>query len=178
MLVLTTLPDSRVILRAPDINKLRFEGFREVIEKRFPEVSHEAAFITKGINSREAEQEISGLLAEKNEEFDAVYLIAAYNAPFIRALEQTAGARRVVVLHDLDSSSNHLLEKDLLTAVIYQNPILQGYYTVRILENLLESGHPPDVREITIVHSLVLNENKDLSRNHLFFARVQEGLKQ
>jgi regulator of RNase E activity RraA len=31
-----------------------------------------------------------------------VYLIAAYNAPFIRALEQHEGGKRVVVLHDLD----------------------------------------------------------------------------
>jgi LacI family transcriptional regulator len=178
VLVLTTLPDSRVVLRAPDINKLRFEGFQEVMTKRFPQVSNEVAHITKGINSREAEQDIAGLLAERKGNFDAVYLIAAYNAPFIRALEQSAGARRVVVLHDLDSSSNHLLETDLLSAVIYQNPILQGYYTVRILENLLESGHPPDVRQITIVHSVVLNENKDLSRNHLFFARTQERVKQ
>ena len=79
----------------------------------------------------------------------------------------------MVVLHDLDSSSNHLLEKNLLTAVIYQNPILQGYYAVRTLENLLESGHPPDVRQLNVVHSVILNENKDLYRNHTFFAIME-----
>jgi LacI family transcriptional regulator len=173
VLVLTTLPDSREALRAPDINKLRCEGFKEVMDKRFPEISHDAAYITKGMSSPEAARHIAGLLAGAKGAFNAVYLVAAYNAPFIKALEQSAGASRVVVLHDLDSSSNHLLARDILTAVIYQNPILQGYYTVRILENLLESGHPPEVREITIVHSVVLNENKDLFRNHLFFARTQ-----
>jgi len=173
VLVLTTLPDTQGALRAPDINKLRYEGFREVMEKRFPQVSHEVAYITKGMSSPEAARHIAGLLAQVTESFDAIYLIVAYNAPFIRALEQSPEARRVVVLHDLDSSSNHLLGKDLLTAVVYQNPILQGYYAVRIMENLLESGHPPEIKEITIVHSVVLNENKDLSRNHLFFARSQ-----
>jgi LacI family transcriptional regulator len=173
VLVLTTLPDSREALRAPDINKLRYEGFREVMGRRFPGIAHDVAYITKGMSSPEAARHIEVLLSQAKESFDAVYLIAAYNAPFIKALEQSPDGRRVVVLHDLDSSSNHLLAKDILTAVVYQNPILQGYYTVRILENLLESGHPPDVREITIVHSVVLNENKDLSRNHLFFARSQ-----
>jgi LacI family transcriptional regulator len=175
VLVLTTLPDSRIVLRAPDINKLRYDGFQEVMKRHFPEISLKTVCITKGINSPEATREIAGLLAEAKSGFDAVYLIAAYNTPFIKALEQSsAAARRVVVLHDLDSSSNHLLDRRLLTAVIYQNPILQGYYAVRIMENLLESGRPPDVRQITIVHSVVLNENKDLFRNHLFFARTLE----
>jgi len=126
------------------------------------------------MSSPAAARHIAELLAERDGAFDAIYLIPAYNAPFIKALEHVSRPRRVVVLHDLDSSSNHLLAKNLLTAVIYQNPILQGYYTVRTLENLLESGHPPEVRQITIVHSVVLNENKDLFRNHLFFARTQQ----
>jgi len=174
VLVLTTLPDQRAPLRAPDLNALRFEGFRAVLEKRFPQVTHETAYITKGMRSPAAERHIQEILAARAGEFDAVYLIAAYNVPFIRALERSETSRRVVVLHDLDSSSNHFLEKSLLTAVIYQDPILQGYYTVRILEDLLESGRPPEVRQVTIAHSLVLNENKDLYRNHLFFARMQE----
>ncbi|MGA2612084.1 MAG: substrate-binding domain-containing protein [Spirochaetia bacterium] len=172
VLVLTTLPDSRVALKAPDINKLRYDGFREVIERHFPQCAHDTAFITKGMSSPAAARHIADLLAEREGNFDAIYLIAAYNGPFIKALEQSAYSRRVVVLHDLDSSSNHLLARNLLTAVIYQNPILQGYYTVRTLENLLESGHPPEVRLFNIVHSVILNENKDLYKNHTFFARM------
>jgi ABC-type sugar transport system substrate-binding protein len=116
----------------------------------------------------------AGLLEASKGGFDAVYLIAAYNAPFIRALEETSSGRRVVVLHDLEPSSNHYLERNLLTSVVDQNPILQGYYTVRILENLPESGQPPEVRQINIVHSIILNENKDLYKNHSFFARMHE----
>ncbi len=174
VLVLTTLPDQRGALRAPDLNALRLEGFRAVMDKRFPQVQVESAAITKGMRSPAAERHIADLLAERAGEADAVYLVAAYNAPFIRALEQSDQDRRLAILHDLDSSSNHYLERNLLTAVIYQNPILQGYYTVRILENLLESGHPPEVRQVTIAHSVVLNENRDLYRNHLFFARMQQ----
>jgi len=175
VLVLTSLPDSRAAdSRAPDINALRYEGFCAVIEKHFPGITHEMACITKGMRSPAAERHIAGLMAARTGGFDAVYLVAAYNTQFIRALDEKSIGRRVIVLHDLDSSSNHYLEKNLLTAVVYQNPILQGYYTVRILENLLESGHPPDVRQINIVHSVILNENKELYKNHYLFARMRE----
>ncbi len=174
VLVLTALPDTRSALRAPDINRLRYEGFCEVMERRFPQIGHDAASITKGMRSPGAERHIAGLLADRATGWNAVYLIPAYNAPFIRAVERRPNGRRVVVLHDLDSSANHCLERNVLTAVIYQNPILQGYYAVKILENLLESGHPPETRQVTIVHSVVLNENKDLYRNHFFFARMLE----
>jgi len=175
VLVLTTQPDSRVDSRAPDINALRYEGFRAVMEGDFPGITHDTATITKGMRSPAAVRQIAGLLGARRGGFDAVYLIAAYNTQFIRALEQSPNGRRVVVLHDLDSSSNHYLEKNLLTAVVYQNPILQGYYTVRILVNLLESGHPPGVRQINIVHSVILNENKDLYKNHYLFAGMNTG---
>jgi LacI family transcriptional regulator len=174
VLVLTTQPDSRVDPRAPDINALRHQGFRAVMESRFPDITCDTASITKGMRSPAAERQIAGLLEARRGGVDAVYLIAAYNAQFIRALEETPNGRRIVVLHDLDSSSNHYLEKNLLTAVVYQNPILQGYYTVRILENLLESGHPPGVKQINIVHSVILNENKDLYKNHYLFASMRE----
>jgi LacI family transcriptional regulator len=174
VLVLSTVPDRRADARTPDINALRYEGFCAVMEKHFPAITHDTASITKGMRSPAAERHIAGLMNARKGDFDAVYLIAAYNTQFIRALEQAKIGRKVIVLHDLDSSSNHLLERNLLTAVVYQNPILQGYYTVRILENLLESGHPPDVPQITIVHSVILNENKDLYKNHYLFARMRE----
>ncbi len=173
VLVLTTRPGSRADPRAPDINALRYDGFRAVMKNSFPGVTHETVDITKGMRSPAAERQIAELLAARRGGFDAVYMIPAYNAQFIRALEKAPDGRRIVVLHDLDSSSNHYLEKNLLTAVVYQNPILQGYYTVKILENLLESGHPPGVRQINIVHSLILNENKDLYKNHFLFANMQ-----
>ncbi len=174
VLALTTLPDGRADARTPDLNALRLEGFKSVLEKHFPELASETAFITKGMRSPDAEHQIAGLMTSRDGGFDAVYLIPAYNAPFIRALEENKDGQRVVVLHDLDSSANHYLERNLLTAVIYQNPILQGYYAVRTMEGLLESGRPLQARQITIVHSVVLNENKDLYKNHLFFARMQQ----
>ena len=51
VLVLTTLPDSRANSRAPDINALRYEGFCAVMDKHFPGIAHDTAYITKGMRS-------------------------------------------------------------------------------------------------------------------------------
>ena len=59
--------------------------------------------------------------------------------------------------------------------MIYQNPILQGYYTVKILEELLESGMSPGMDHIALVHSLIMNENKRLHENNYLFARMMEA---
>src|SRR5271157_5102426 len=89
VLVLSTVPDRRADARTPDINALRYEGFCAVMEKHFPAIAHDTASITKGMRSPTAERHIAGLMKERRGDFDAVYLIPAYNAPFIRALEQS-----------------------------------------------------------------------------------------
>lgn len=172
VLVVTAPAEGNAKSRAPDINALRYEGFLTVLQKHFSRIRHEVGYVTTEMRSKEVESQIRGLLTSKKGHVDAIYLIAAYNAQFIQALEKTPRARTFLVLHDLDPSSNHYLEKNPLTAVICQNPILQGYYTVKILENMLESGHPPDIRQINIVHSIIMNENKDLYRNHYFFTKM------
>lgn len=172
VLVITTRAEARTEAHAPDINKLRYEGFLTVLQKHFSRIHHEVGYLTAEMRSKEVGSQIHELLASRKRHVDAIYLIAAHNAQFIQALEKAGSSDTVVVLHDLDSSSNHYLEKNLLTAVIYQNPILQGYYAVKILENMLESGHPPDIRQINIVHSIILNENKDLYKNHYLFTKM------
>ena len=174
VLVINSPSEVRADSDAPDINRLRYEGFLAVTEKHFGRISHEVGYLTTDMRSRKVESQIEELLASKRGSYDALYLISAFNAQFIQALERQAQGDTVIVLHDLDPSSNDYLEKNLMAAVIYQNPILQGYYAVKILENMLESGHPPDVREINIVHSIVMNENRELYRNHYLFARMIE----
>jgi len=174
VLVLNTSEEAPVGSRAPDINRLRYEGFRDVLLRYFADVTHEVSLITRGLRSLKATSQIEAILSEKKGSFDAIYLIAAFNTQFIEALEKTDLGKSVVVLHDLDASSNHYLDNKVLTGVIYQDPILQGYYAVKTLEALLESGHPPEIRELNVVHSIVLSENKDIYKNHRLFARMVE----
>jgi LacI family transcriptional regulator len=174
MLVITTPVETPEDSNSPDINHLRYEGFLSVMRKHFGRISHEVGYLTTDIRSKEVDRQIADLLASRQARVDAIYFIPAFNAQFIQALERRDRGETVIVLHDLESSSNHYLERNLLTAVIDQNPILQGYYAVKILENMLESGHPPDRRQITITHSLLLNENKNLYKNHYLFTRLIE----
>jgi LacI family transcriptional regulator len=174
MLVITTPVETPEDSNTPDINHLRYEGFLSVMQRHFGHVSHEVGYLTTDIRSKEVGRQITDLLASRKARVDAIYFIPAYNAQFIQALEKSDRGETVIVLHDLESASNHYLERNLLTAVIDQNPILQGYYAVKILENMLESGHPPDRKQITITHSLLLNENKNLYKNHYLFTRLIE----
>ncbi len=93
---------------------------------------------------------------------------------FLQALEKVVQRAVVSVLHDLDSSANQYLGKKILSAVIYQNPVLQGYYAVKTLEHILESGTPAPLPPITITHSILLDENKELNRNHNLFTGMVE----
>ena len=160
--------------RAPDINKLRLDGFSEVMTGEYGAIELETDLSTTGIAPSGIERRIEGILRERAGRFDAIYLVPAYNAEFVRAIERVGIGKAVVVLHDLDASSSRYLEKGLVTAVIYQNPILQGYYAVKILEHLLESGQSPEPETIRIVHSLVFRQNKDLYKNHYLFAKMIE----
>jgi LacI family transcriptional regulator len=174
VLVITTREDVPRDSDAPDINHLRYEAFLSVIQKRFDRVAHSVGYLTTDMRSREVGTQIEDLLSSRAARVDAIYFIPAHNMQFLQAVENARLGSMVTVLHDLDSSANQYLEKDLLTAVIYQNPILQGYYAVKILEHILESGHQLKLPHLTITHSILLNENKELNRNHNFFTGMLE----
>jgi LacI family transcriptional regulator len=174
VLVINTLAERPSGSSAPDINRLRLDGFSEVMRNEFPGVDFETDYSTTGTASGRIEKHLEQLLRARAKAFDAIYLVPAYNAQFVRVIEGIGIEKVVVVLHDLDTSSYHYLEKDIITAVIYQNPILQGYYAVKILEQILESGRRPESETITIVHSLVFKHNKDIYKNHYLFAKLTE----
>jgi len=174
VLVVTSQDKEPADASAPDINRLRYEGFREVMRDRFPSVRLDTGTLTMDIRSRDAPEQIQEVLRSHQRKADAVYFIPAFNAQFIDAFQRVGPRSALVVLNDLDASAGQFLSGNALAAVIYQNPVLQGYYAVKVLENLLESGHPPEVRQIHLTHSVLLNENKDLNRNHYLFTGMLE----
>ncbi|HEY9595042.1 MAG TPA: substrate-binding domain-containing protein [Spirochaetia bacterium] len=165
VLVITTPAEVPPDFAAPDINRLRYEGFRAVMEKRFPRISHEVGHISTDMRSRDVGRQIEELVRSRRRETCALYFIPAYNTQLMDVLEREPLRETVIVLHDLDSSSHHFLEENLGAAVIYQNPVLQGYYAVKMLESVLETGRPPERKTINITHSVLLNENKDMFRS-------------
>jgi LacI family transcriptional regulator len=174
VLVITTREEVPRDSDAPDINHLRYEAFLSVLRARFDDVEHSVGYLSTDMRSKEVGSQIEDLLAARKGRVDAIYFIPAHNTQFLQAMEKVRRGKTITVLHDLDSSANQYLEKNLLTAVIYQNPILQGYYAVKILEHILESGQPQSVPPLTITHSILLNENKGLNRNHSLFTGMLE----
>jgi ABC-type sugar transport system substrate-binding protein len=103
-----------------------------------------------------------------------VYLVPAYNSGFLAALERYDYRRTITVVHDVNEQAIASLDSGLLTAVVYQDPVLQGYRAVRTLETSLESKYRERLRDIEIAHTLVFRENVNFLRNHYWMPEAAE----
>lgn len=156
------------------INERRLKGFMDVMATQYPRIACELRYMDSSVRSGGTEAQFRTLLKDAAGPFDAIYHIPALNTQFVDVLERLGVSNKTVVLHDLDPASNHYLETGLVSAVVYQNPILQGYLVVKTLEHILESGEPPESSRVEIVHNIVLNENKRLYKNYHLFTDIVE----
>jgi len=147
----------------PDINAERLEGFLSVMKARFRGVSCEVEYVS---TKSDSDRQIMRILKAYRTKTDAVYFIPAFNDIYHRALEEYDYRKLITLQHDIDDSALNCLERDLLTAVVFQDPVLQGYTAVRTLENILESKNPGRRRDIEIAHNLVFRENINFLQNH------------
>jgi LacI family transcriptional regulator len=155
----------------PDINAERLEGFLSVMKKRFPGISCTVEYVDA---KPAVERQIMQVLRKYRTRTDAVYFIPAYNDAYHRALERYDYRGLITLQHDIDDSALSCLEGDLLTAVVYQDPILQGYTVVRTLENILESKNRERRKDIEIAHTLVFRENITFLKNHYLIQETME----
>ena len=147
----------------PDINAERLKGFLSVMKARFPGIPCAVEYVNA---KYDVERQIMRILKTYRTKTDAVYFIPAYNDVFHRALERYNYRGLLTLQHDIDDSALRCLESDLLTAVIFQDPILQGYTVVQTMENIIESKNPGRRRDIEIAHNLVFRENINFLQNH------------
>lgn len=172
ILVIGTIEDEAPARDAVSLGRLRWEGFQAVLAQHFPNVTADILCLPSNLSDAEAERELASIADSMGELPRAVYMTAPYNPAFIRAFERLDFDRFHSVLHDLDKTSFHCLEDHRLMAVVCQNPILQGYDTVKVLERVLDSNAPPS--DIEVVHSLVFNANKEHYSNGRLAAAVNE----
>lgn len=155
----------------PDINQERLKGFLSVIERDFPSLSVDVLVLSYGMKSAQLRQELRRSLGTVRP--DGIYLILPIQEELIGVLRETGQDRdRSIVIHDLSPSIGSLLQQRQITGVIYQNPILQGYYAVMLLERIIDSRGVAEWQNMEISHTLVLNENRTLARNHYFRAKT------
>ncbi len=157
-----------------DLNIERLKGFMEVMERDYPEIRVEIESFTTPFLPGPRDDQIEKILKRREGSVDAVYLIPAFNETFLNVLEKLDYKKTITLLHDLDSSALHHLETHLLTGVIYQNPILQGYYTIRTLEHFLESSIQEKQNDIAIINSIILAENRNLFMNHQAITQLMD----
>ncbi len=166
VLVINVNEQGLVYAEDPDINAERLSGFESTLKSRYPQVSYKLVSLTTRLTEHYDDTQIEDVLRTHQGMVDAVYLIPAFNTPFLEALEQLQYSSTITVLHDIDTAISRYLEHGVLTAAIYQNPVLQGYYTVKTLEQLLEGKQIEVLPDIEIVHNLILAENRELLRTH------------
>jgi LacI family transcriptional regulator len=166
ILVINSNEDQDRFAKLPDINADRIVGFTSVMQEQYPDIGIDLRFITSQLKRGYSDTQIEDILRSQQGKVDAVYLVPAFNQIFMDAIAKLDYRKAIVLLHDIDQPSVHGLETRLLSAVIYQNPILQGYYTVKMLEHILESKEKiTRMKDIVIVPNLILAENRTLFQN-------------
>ncbi|GHV67429.1 LacI family transcriptional regulator [Spirochaetia bacterium] len=158
----------------PDINSERLEGFLMVMRDQYPGVSCKTEYVTASLTSPQANDRIEEILAVNENRVDAVYFIPALNDAFHRGLVKYDYKNTITVQHDIDDSALDCLTNDLLTAVVFQDPVLQGYTAVRALEHILESNIHKRQQDVETAHTLVFKENVNFLKNHYLLSDENE----
>ena len=149
----------------PDINALRGQGFIDNMNACYPRVKCHVEHISSLPPLRDSQSQIRNILTRYQGKADAVYFIPALNTLFLNELERLDYSNAITVLHDIDRSSLQGLRSGLLTAAVYQDPVLQGYTSVKTLESILESEDRSRRQDIKIAHSLIFRENIEFLDN-------------
>jgi LacI family transcriptional regulator len=173
VLVIGVNEDADRVTAGPDINAKRIRGFLEVLDSQYPFAASKIEYIDmKAKTSPEAQ--IKRLLRNNRGRVDAVYFVPAFTGSFLDGLEAYDYRRTITLLHDVNDQALHCLKNGLLTAIVFQDPVLQGYTAVRTLENILESKIRERQRDIEIVHTLIFRENVNYLKNHYLLSEPED----
>ena len=155
----------------PEPNTQRLEGFLSVIKEQYPQVHCSICYIE---DNDTLERQLQGILNPRKKKKDAIYMISPRLTQFHQALRRTGRRQSIILQHDIDDEAVDCLENNIISAAIYQDPILQGYSVVRTLEKALEAKTVMPRQEIKISHSLIFKENIDFLKNHYFLGEVND----
>lgn len=149
-------------------NTERQRGFLSYIES-YSSVGYGVLYLGAGMNHMEAVDTVKIFISSSPGGFDGLYYISSDHEVLFEAIDQVERTPPLpVITHDMHPSIETYLMNGKVTAVIDQNPFLQGYYVVLGLERYIEAARIPDERCMLVTHQLVLNTNKHLSRNQYF----------
>ncbi|MDR1105943.1 MAG: LacI family transcriptional regulator [Treponema sp.] len=165
ILVISINEDTDQVTNGPDINEKRISGFLEILNEQYPFVASRIEYINMKSKTGIGAQ-IKRFLKKNEGRVDAVYFVPAYTDDFLDGLEACDYRRAITLLHDVNARALRCLENGALTAIVFQDPVLQGYTAVRTLENILESMIRERQRDVEIAHTLIFKENVNYLKNH------------
>jgi DNA-binding LacI/PurR family transcriptional regulator len=84
--------------------------------------------------------------------------------------------RPELVGFDLSPEISGHLQSGLITAEIYQNPSLQGYGIVKLMETFLETGRRPPKDRYIVTPQVIFSSNVDQRTNFDIIAEISEPL--
>jgi LacI family transcriptional regulator len=104
---------------------------------------------------------------------DIIYCIAPFPNELLQYFSTLPQNNRPRIIgHDLSPDIDSYLREGIITAEIYQNPVLQGYGIVKILENYLESENGETDREYLITSEIILSSNTNQKNNLDIISRI------
>ena len=160
---------------AQGISTQRMGGFMEYARTHFPGVTCEVRAVDHTLPERTIRQRILSSFTRARG-LNAVFCVPPYSLVAARCLRDCGKAGKVpMVTFDLYSELKELIRSDVVTGTICQKPVQQGYYAVRMLEQLLENKSPIGFREFHISSHLVVKANVDVEEDLLTVSRLLAG---
>ena len=154
------------------ISTQRMNGFVEYVKAQYPGIRCQVHAVDHTLPERKIRQRILSWLARARG-LDAVFCVPSYSLIAARCLQDSGKAGRVpMVTFDLYAELRELITSGVVTGSICQKPVQQGYYAVRMLEQLLETRSPPAFQEFHISSHLVVKANVDVEEDLLAISRL------
>jgi LacI family transcriptional regulator, galactose operon repressor len=172
ILIIHNPVDSGHALAGAHMNEERLLQFVAYLSIHFPRLEHQVVSFGSSLSPAEIEAELAEILFETGTELKGIYSIASmHDILGGLILKHSLEGRYKIVVHGISPRTEMYLRSHAFTAALHQNPILQGYYAVRILEKYLETGFvPPGLP--TVAQGIVLGSNIGEEENFALFASL------
>lgn len=139
----------------------RYDGFRNIIESDYKDIKLAGPYEYK--DKEELAFEVTRELLANENDIDGIYVTSAPGAIGAgRAIKESNAKRRPKLIgFDVNEYVKELLEEGICTAIIYQDPYMQAYSSVKLLIKNILDGWLPKQQHLYIRSKIILAQNVD-----------------
>lgn len=132
----------------------KITGFREVVSE------YDHIEMVGPLKLRQEDYDSPDAFADYFREVDGIYVSSARLDVVAKHLEELGLEHRPVLIgHDMTEETYQYMKRGIVTATICQDPVNQGYLTVKAMFDHLVSGHKVGLKENITKLELVTKEN-------------------